>query len=97
MIIVRDVFRTKPGKAKDLVQRFKKALPMMKSEGIHNSRVMTDIVANYWTVVIETEADDLAVFEKHMRSSSPNPEVGEIMKGYMDSVESGYREIFKIE
>ncbi len=97
MILVRDVFKAKPGKAKDLVQRFKKALPLMKSDGIHNTRVMTDIVAGYWTVVIETEADDLAVFEKHMRSSSPNPEAGEIMKGYLDSVESGYREIFKVE
>ncbi len=97
MILVRDVFKTKPGKTKDLVQRFKKALPLMKSDGIHNSRVMTDIVAGYWTVVIETEADDLAVFEKRMRSSSPKPEVGEIMKGYMDSVDTGYGEIFKVE
>ncbi len=57
--------------------------------------VTTDLVANYGTVVTETEADDLAVFEKYMRPSARNPEVGEIMKGYLDSVESGYREILR--
>ena len=97
MVVVRDIFRTKPGKAKDLVQRFKKSMPYMEGPGFQGMRVMTDMVANYWTVVVESQVDDLATFEKQMRNMGSKPELGEIMKGYMDSVESGYREIFKIE
>ncbi len=53
--------------------------------------VTTDLVANYGTVVTKTEADDLAVIEKHMRSSSPDNGVGEIMKDHMGSVVSESR------
>ena len=97
MYIIRDIFRTKPGKAKDLVGRFKKTIPIMQKEGFQNPRVMTDIVANYWTVILEAEVDNLGTFEQHSRNFTSRPEVAEIMKGYMDLVDGGHREIFKVE
>ena len=96
MYLVRDVFRTKPGMAKELVKKFKQTFPYMKSTRMKNPRVMTDAVAGYWTVILESEVESLSVFEKHDGFTS-QPEVKEIMKGYMELVESGYREIFKIE
>jgi heme-degrading monooxygenase HmoA len=95
MYVVRDIFTTKPGKAKELVNKFKQAAPYMKEAGYHNTRTMTDVVSNYWTVVIETEVDSLAAFEKTEGFTS-RPEVKEIMKGYMDLVKGGHREIFKV-
>ncbi len=96
MFLVRDVFRTKPGMAKELVKRFKQTFPHMQSAGVKNPRVMTDAVAGYWTVVLELEIDSLGNFE-NMQGFTSKPEVTEIMKGYIDLVETGYREIFKIE
>ena len=97
MILIREVFTTKPGKAGELVKKFKQVIPYMEKEGLKNIKVMTDLVSKYWTVVIESETDDFARFEKEVRGFTSKPEVKEIMKDYMSLVEGGYREIFKIE
>ena len=59
--------------------------------------MLTDVVSNYWTVVIESEVEDIGSFMSKLRSATASPELKEIMKGYMECVESGYREIFLIE
>ena len=98
MYLVRDVFTTKPGKAKELVKKFKEALPYLpKVEGGKNYRVMTDVVSNYWTVVVESEVDDMAAFLGKVRSATSSEELAAIMKGYLDLVDGGYREIFLLE
>ena len=94
MYLVREVFQTKPGKAKDLVKIFKEAGKIM--EGMGNTRIMTDAVSNYWTVILEMEVENLATWEK-MAGTTQKPEVKEIMKDYMTLLEGGHREIFKIE
>jgi hypothetical protein len=97
MYLIRDVFHTKPGKAKELVKKFKQAAPFFERQGLTDYKVMTDIATTYWTVVLESEVEDLSIFAKEMRSGSPDPEVGKIMEGYMDLIEGGFREIFLIE
>lgn len=94
MYLVREVFKTKPGKAKDLVKIFKEAGKHV--EGMGKTRIMTDAVSNYWTVILEMEAESLAAWEK-MAGTTQKPEVKEIMKDYMTLLEGGHREIFKIE
>ncbi len=94
MYIIRDIFNAKPGKAKELAAMFKKSLPSLQKEGFH-SRVLTDTVSNYWTVVFESETDDL---QKYFgMAQKRNPEMEAAMKGYMDLVTGGRREIFKVE
>ena len=96
MFLIRDVFNTKPGKAKELVAMMKKAAPHMRTPGIRNMRVMTDTVGGYWTVVAETEVDELqAYFDAGTQPQSPEAEAA--MKGYMELVNGGHREIFRIE
>ncbi len=97
MYLVRDVFQTKPGKAKELVNKFKKAAFYFEGQGMKGLKVMTDIAATYWTVVLESEVEDLADFAKEVRGGTSQPEVGKIMEGYMDLVQGGHREIFIIE
>lgn len=96
MYLIRDVFKCKPGMAKDLVKKFKLTIPFMEAQQFNNVKIMTDVVSNYWTVVLEGEVNSLGAFENHKGFTS-QPEVKEIMAGYMDLVDSGYREIFKIE
>lgn len=98
MYLIREVFQAKPGKAKDLVKMFKLAIPHFEKTGqAKNMKVMTDIVSTYWTVVIESETDDIGAFFANMRSATMSNELKDIMKGYMECVEGGKREIFMIE
>src|SRR5215208_1962270 len=95
MLLIRDVFRCKPGKAGELARRFKQTVPSMESEdGFQNCRVLVDYVASYWTVVLQAEVEDLAKVEGHMKGYSSRPEVREAMEGYMELVEGGHREIY---
>jgi hypothetical protein len=97
MYLVRDVFTTKPGRAKDLVAKFKQASRHMKGPGIRNMRLMTDTVAGYWTVVLEIEVEELEAYFAQNRDRTSSPEVEQAMSGYMDLVLGGHREIFRIE
>ncbi len=98
MYLIREVFQAKPGRAKDLVKMFKQAAPHFEKMGTaKNMKVMTDIVSTYWTVVIESETEDIGGFFTNLRSATMSDELKDIMKGYMDCVEGGKREIFMIE
>ena len=96
MYLIRDIFYCKPGEAKELVKKFKQTTKYMTAEDFKNVRIMTDVVANYWTVVLEGEVESLAQFE-NQKGFTSRPEVREIMAGYMDLVQGGKREIFFIE
>ena len=98
MYLIREVFQTKPGRAKDLVKMFKQAAPHFAKMGeMRNMKVLTDVVSNYWTVVVESETENIGGFFSNMRSATMSDELKEIMKGYMDCVAGGHREIFLVE
>jgi hypothetical protein len=94
MFVIRNVFRCKPGQAKSVIDKFKAAMPIMSE--IAKSRILVDQVASFWTVVIETETEDLSSFERLQQERGQRQEVQEAMSGYMDLVDSGYREIFRV-
>jgi hypothetical protein len=97
MLLIRDIFRCKPGKARQVAEMLKGLLPSFEQhDGFRNSRVLVDLVAEYWTVVLEAEVEDLAQFERHMQTYGSRPEVREAMAGYTELVEGGRREIFRI-
>ena len=98
MVVIRNVFQCKPGQAKALVAKLKGSLEIMKSEGsVKAGRVMTDAVATFWTVVFETEVESLEAWERAFSSYGSNPELQKAMDGYMDFVEGGHREIWRVE
>ena len=90
---MRNVFKCKPGQAKNLIERLQKSMSLM--EGV-NHRILVDHVASFWTVVLEIEAEDLTGHEKQLSDYGTRADVQEAMSGYMDFVDSGYREIFRI-
>ena len=97
MFVVRNVFRTHPGKAKELAKKFQAAAPHLKTIGVHNTRVLTDAVAGFWTVIHEIEVDDMNAFFTALEARQPNEGMRTAMAGYLDLVESGHREVFKVE
>ncbi len=97
MFVIRDVFKAKAGKGKELVSKFKGAAEFMPNEGVHARRILTDTVANYWTIVMETEVEKLDTYFSMLDTRPSNPKAEEAMKGYADIVEGGYREILHVE
>ena len=97
MYLIRDVFRCKPGKSREVVERFARTLPSMEAlDGLQNCRVMLDFVVTYWTVVLQAEVEDLGNFEHHMQEYRARPEVKEALAGYLELVEAGHREIYRL-
>jgi hypothetical protein len=47
-------------------------------------------------VVLESDVESLEKFEKHMAAFASRPDVRESLAGYMDMVDGGHREIFRV-
>jgi hypothetical protein len=98
MFTSREIMHCKPGKAKDLVAVFKKAMPIMKEFGITDVRLYTDISGErYWTVVIEQDVPSIDALAEASRNTFSDPRVAEAFRGYHELVEDGKREIYKRE
>jgi hypothetical protein len=102
MLVIRDIMYCKPGKARPMVEKFVAMSKLGEKSGMPRMRVMTDMCAErYWTVVAEMEVPDMQTFERMMTSIQTSDEDAkqfeEIMKGYHDLVDSGRREIYKLE
>ena len=95
MYVIRNVFKCKPGKAKNVIEKFKAAHALIASDGV-STRVLVDEVAGFWTVVAEIEVQDLAAFDKLMHERGSREDIQQAMAGYTDLVDTGYREIFRV-
>ena len=98
MYVIREIMQCKPGKVGEMVKRFKALNDLAPKMGLKPSRIMTDVSgAPFWTIVGTTEVESLDEYFATMQKSFTNEEVGKIMAGYHDCVESGRREIYKLE
>jgi hypothetical protein len=98
MFLVRDIMYCKPGQARPMVQKFLALSKLMAPMGFGPMRVMTDVTAErYWTVVSEMEVPNLEQYTEMSRTAMQAKEFQDVMKGYHDLIESGRREIYKIE
>jgi len=102
MYLVREIFYCKPGKVRPMVEKLLAMNAISKRAGMPNMLVMTDLSAEqYWTVVGEMQVASLDEFEKMMAappaSDADQKEFEKVMAGYHDLVDSGRREIYKIE
>ena len=102
MLLIREIMYCKPGKVRPMVDKFVAMNRIGAKIGMPQMKIMTDFCAEqYWTIVAEMEVESLEAFEKMMQPAGGDAEAmkefEEIMKGYHDLVESGRREIYKIE
>jgi hypothetical protein len=102
MMLVREVFHCKPGKVRALVEKFMEMNKLQEKAGMGKLRLLTDFCGpKYWTLVAEMEVSSLKSFEDMMSGVGMDEATGKeferVMKGYHDLVETGHREIYKIE
>ena len=98
MLLIRDIMYCKPGKVRQMVEKYLAMSKLGQELGMGKMRVMTDVSAErYWTVVSEMEVADMDTFMKMGEEPEQMKKFGEIMKDYHDLVDHGRREIYTIE
>ena len=99
MVIVRNVFRIKFGKAREAVALFKESVAIQKRVGGGQelpTRLLTDVTGPFYTVVLEITAPSLTAFEAEAPRLMQNAEWQTAYRKLTELVDSGAREIFSV-
>lgn len=96
MILVRDVFQLKFGKAKEALATLKEGLTIMKKGGYTPERILTDFTGEFYTLIMESKYGDLSEYEKALKADLGLPEWRKWYEKFIPLVESGKREILTI-
>ena len=93
MFVVRETFTARPGQASKLAAMLKDAVATRPSL---KTRVLTDFIAGFNTVVLETETEDLSTFEAEMKEYATSSAMREKMRGYTELWNTGRREVYRV-
>ena len=96
MIIVRNTFRIKFGKAKEAIPVIKEAIAINKKLGIADVRALMDLTGDSYTLVFETSHVSLSDFESKMKMIFASEEWSAIYQKIVPLVESAHRDIFTV-
>ena len=99
MIVIRNVFRLKFGKAREAVALFKEGNAIQKRIGAgmdFQARLLTDVTGPFYTVVLEVTAPTLAAFEATAPQLMGDKDWQANYQKVAGLVESGYREVFSV-
>jgi hypothetical protein len=92
MLVVRDIFTARPGKASELARLFR---DVTKGSDIGRVRVLTDFVSTHNTVVVEMEVEDVAALDRAMKDREKHAARFR-EAGYTELFYSGHREILQV-
>jgi len=99
MIVIRNVFRLKFGKAREAVALFKEGLAIQKrlvGGDAPPTRLLTDVTGPFYTVVLEITAPSLTAFETDAPRLMGDKDWQANYQKIAALVESGSREIFTL-
>jgi len=97
MIVVRNVFQLKFGKAKEAVALLKEGMAIQKRAGVDfPSRLLTDLTGPFYTLVLELTVPSLGALEANQPRLMGDKDWQANYQKLAPLVESGYREIFTI-
>ena len=99
MVVVRNVFRLKFGKAKEAVALVKEGDAIQKKAlaGVEfSTRLLTDVTGPFYTLVLELTVPSFAAFESYAPRLFADKDWQANYQKMAPLVESGYREVFTI-
>ncbi|MBZ5589486.1 MAG: hypothetical protein LAO05_13070 [Acidobacteriia bacterium] len=96
MILVRDVFQLKFGKAKEAKALLKERARIWKKVGLSVPRPLMDLTGPHYTLVLESTYENLAEWEAAMGGVHGAHEWVGWFERFQPLVESGHREIFTV-
>lgn len=97
MIVVRNVFHLKFGKAREAVAAMKEGVAIQKRLGVDvNQRLLTDLTGSFYTLVLELTLPNLAALETTLSKVMSDKDFHANYEKLVPLVESGHREIFNL-
>jgi hypothetical protein len=99
MVVIRNVFQLKFGKAREAVALFKEGLAIQKRVGAgmdFSTRLLTDVTGPFYTIVLELTVPSLGAFEGEAPKLMGDKDWQANYQKIGSLVESGYREIFTL-
>ena len=98
MLVVREVLNCKPGKVRQMVENFTTISAALQKMGRPPLTLMTDVTGEaFWTLVVEAHVETVDEFFEMERTLMANESIQKQMSGYHDMVQSGRREVYRIE
>jgi hypothetical protein len=98
MYVIREILNCKPGKVRQLMEKFRDISTVLKEMGHEPLRVLTDVTGEpFWTLVAEVQVeaiDDFFAVEKKLMA---NETLAKAMANYHELVANGRREIYRLE
>ena len=100
MLVVRDVFQAKYGRGDELVALCKELNgywhAAMREAPFHSFRILTDASGPFFTVVTETEVENMAAWESVVAQELALPQFGDWFARMVPLVEHGRREFYHL-
>ena len=96
MLVVRDIFQLHCGKAREAVALAKEMRTLEQAAGYPVSRLLTDVVGEYYTLVMESTFENLAEHEAGLSQGTQDPQWREVYARFVPLVRSGRREVFRV-
>jgi hypothetical protein len=99
MIVVRNVFQLKFGKAREATALLKEGLEIQKKalSGVEfSTRVLTDVTGPFYTLVLELTVPSLGTFESYAPKLFADKDWQANYQKMSALVNSGYREVFSV-
>ena len=98
MYVIREVLHCKPGKVRQMLEKFRSISALMKEMGHEPLCLLTDVTGQpFWTIVAEATVDRIEDFFAMEQKLMANEALRATMADYHDLVESGRREIYRRE
>ena len=98
MYVIREVLNCKPGKVRQMVEKFRSVSTALKEMGQEPLRVLTDVTGEpYWTVVAEARVEKIDDFFAMEQKLTNDETLRKTMADYHDLVDRGRREIYRLE
>ena len=98
MYVIREVLQCKPGKVRQMAEKFRAISDALEEMGHEPMRLLTDVTGEpFWTIVAEARVEKIDDFFAVEQKLTAKESVRKVMADYHDLVEGGRREIYRVE
>ena len=98
MYVIREVLNCKPGKVRQMVEKFRQISMVLEEMGHEPMRLLTDVMGDpYRTIIAEAKVEKIDDFFAMEQTLTANETLRTTMADYHDLVASGRREIYRLE
>ena len=98
MYVIREVLHCKPGKVRQMTEKFRAISHALQEMGHEPMRLLTDVTGEpFWTIVAEAQVEKIDDFFAVEQTLTANESVRKVMADYHELLESGRRDIFRVE